>query len=219
MNNKFFDAAKEKQDRIINAALQVFAVNGYRHASTDEIVRIAGISKGLLFHYFGSKLGLYSFLYDYSTKFMRLELSRDTEGIQTDYFTLKRGVETARMRVYRKYPYMRRFLDGAEREDCEEAMEAVEALRMEYGEWMRALMERADYRVLERKADLVRAVKAIDYTLEGVTEEYSLRPDYTPEGLYEEIMACLDMFERLLAPDEAGKRAEEKMEEQAEQPG
>lgn len=52
MNNKFFDAAKEKQDRIINAALQVFAVNGYRHASTDEIVRIAGISKGLLFHYF-----------------------------------------------------------------------------------------------------------------------------------------------------------------------
>ena len=61
MNNKFFDAAKEKQDRIINAALQVFAVNGYRHASTDEIVRIAGISKGLLFHYFGSKLGLYSF--------------------------------------------------------------------------------------------------------------------------------------------------------------
>ena len=98
-------------------------------------------------------------------------------------------------------------------------MEAVGALRMEYGEWMRALMERADYRVLERKADLVRAVKAIDYTLEGVTEEYSLRPDYTPEGLYEEIMACLDMFERLLAPDEAGKRAEEKMEEQAEQPG
>ena len=54
MNNKFFDLKKEKQDRIINAALSVFAKNGYAHASTDEIVREASISNGLLFHYFVS---------------------------------------------------------------------------------------------------------------------------------------------------------------------
>ena len=51
MNEKFFDLKKEKQDRMINAALKVFALNGYRHASTDDIVREAAISKGLLFHY------------------------------------------------------------------------------------------------------------------------------------------------------------------------
>ena len=39
MNHKFFDVSKEKQDRIINAALLVFAQNGYRHAGTDEVVR------------------------------------------------------------------------------------------------------------------------------------------------------------------------------------
>ena len=50
MNEKFFDLKKEKQDRMINAALKVFALNGYRHASTDDIVREAAISKGLLFH-------------------------------------------------------------------------------------------------------------------------------------------------------------------------
>ena len=43
---------KEKQDRMINAALKVFAMNGYQKASTDDIVKEAGISKGLLFHYF-----------------------------------------------------------------------------------------------------------------------------------------------------------------------
>ena len=37
MNEKFFDLKKEKQDRMINAALKVFALNGYRHASTDDI--------------------------------------------------------------------------------------------------------------------------------------------------------------------------------------
>ena len=66
MNEKFFDLKKEKQDRMINAALKVFALKGYEHASTDDIVKEAGISKGLLFHYFISKLGLYSFIYDYS---------------------------------------------------------------------------------------------------------------------------------------------------------
>ena len=56
MNEKFFDLKKEKQDRMINAALKAFALSGYRHASTDDIVREAAISKGLLFHYFESKL-------------------------------------------------------------------------------------------------------------------------------------------------------------------
>ena len=79
MNQKFFDIPKEKQDRIINAALQVFSQNGYRHAGTDEVVRRAGISKGLLFHYFESKLGLYIFLYDYAVRYMLLELAGGTE--------------------------------------------------------------------------------------------------------------------------------------------
>ncbi len=59
MNSKFFDLKKEKQDRMINASLKIFALQGYRHASTDDIVKEAAISKGLLFHYFGSKLGVY----------------------------------------------------------------------------------------------------------------------------------------------------------------
>ena len=53
MNSKFFDIKKEKQDRIINAALKIFAMQGYRHGSTDDIVKEAAISKGLLFHYYG----------------------------------------------------------------------------------------------------------------------------------------------------------------------
>ncbi len=45
MNEKFFDLKKEKQDRMVNAALKVFAIHGYGHASTDDIVKEAGISK------------------------------------------------------------------------------------------------------------------------------------------------------------------------------
>ena len=51
MNEKFYDLKKEKQDRMINAGLRIFALNGYHHASTDEIVNIfyeEGIKEGVL---------------------------------------------------------------------------------------------------------------------------------------------------------------------------
>ena len=108
MNDKFFDLKQEKQDRMINASLKIFSRGGYRHASTDEIVKEAGISKGLLFHYFGSKLGLYGFLFDYSARFMLLELSREVKRSETDYFALTKQMEQARMQVMKLYPYMQR---------------------------------------------------------------------------------------------------------------
>ena len=90
MNPKFFDVKKEKQDAIINAALMVFAENGYRKASTDVIVKEAGISKGLLFHYFISKSGVYEFIYDYSVKYMMLELTNAVNKKETDFFAIQR---------------------------------------------------------------------------------------------------------------------------------
>ena len=65
MNERFFDLKKDRQDRIINGAMRIFTENGFRHASTDEMVAAASISKGLLFHYFKSKKGAYLFLYEY----------------------------------------------------------------------------------------------------------------------------------------------------------
>ena len=57
--------SEEKQQRILNAALKEFAQKGYKNASTNQIVKEADISKGLLFHYFKNKKQLFLFLYDY----------------------------------------------------------------------------------------------------------------------------------------------------------
>ena len=59
MNDKFFELKKEKQDRMINAALKVFAMQGYKHASTDDIVKEAGVSKGLLLKVSWACMSLY----------------------------------------------------------------------------------------------------------------------------------------------------------------
>ncbi len=51
---------KEKaKDRITEAALQVFARNGYHDATMDDIAERLGVSKGALYQYFKSKEDLY----------------------------------------------------------------------------------------------------------------------------------------------------------------
>ena len=57
MEPAFEHLPREKQLRILNAAMKVFARNDYRHASTDDIAAQAGISKGLLFYYYYNKFG------------------------------------------------------------------------------------------------------------------------------------------------------------------
>ena len=63
--HKFMTMEEEKRQRVINSALKEFS-KGYTAANTDDIVKEAGISKGLLFHYFGSKRGLFLFLIKYT---------------------------------------------------------------------------------------------------------------------------------------------------------
>ena len=49
----------EREQRMLDAAGRAFARDGYHAASMDEIARAAGISKPMLYNYFGSKEGLY----------------------------------------------------------------------------------------------------------------------------------------------------------------
>ena len=65
MNDKLLKLSEEKRQKIINAALEEFAVQGYNKASTDVIVSKAEISKGSLFNYFENKLNLYIYVVQY----------------------------------------------------------------------------------------------------------------------------------------------------------
>lgn len=60
--DKFSQLPKEKQVRIIDAVYDEFINHGYYSASTNRIIKSADISKGSLFHYFGSKEALYLYM-------------------------------------------------------------------------------------------------------------------------------------------------------------
>ena len=48
----------EKQERILKAALKLFAEQGYDSTSTSKVAKEAGVSEGLIFRHFSNKEGL-----------------------------------------------------------------------------------------------------------------------------------------------------------------
>ena len=52
------------RDRILGAALDVFAGKGYHRASVDDIVRASGTSKGAVYHHFPNKEAVFLALVD-----------------------------------------------------------------------------------------------------------------------------------------------------------
>ena len=198
MNSKFFDLKKEKQDRMINAALKIFALRGYRHASTDDIVKDAAISKGLLFHYFESKLGVYNFVYDYSVRYMNLELRSNVDPNEKDLFEILKQIERARMQAMRGYPYMQQFLNRSMSEDVSEALLAVEEKRSALAQTVSAIDRQADYQLLPPGIDGEKLRKMLDFTIKGLMTERFLNESFQPEMLYTEVCDYLDMMKRIV---------------------
>ena len=198
MNEKFFDLKTEKQDRMINASLKIFAMNGYQYASTDEIVKEAGISKGLLFHYFGSKLGLYTFLADYCLRFIKMELSNSLNEKETDYFVILKEIEAAKLSALKKFPYLQQYLSTLEKETDNDAAKATSEQRANLASIFQDIMKRADFSKFRSEADAKRVTKMMDMMLKSLMLDEMKSGTFKPEHYHSEALKYIDMVGKLV---------------------
>ena len=199
MNEKFYSLKKEKQDKMLNGAMQIFALYGYRHASTDEMVRVSGVSKGLWFHYFESKAGLYAFVASYGLKYAMIELSMRTVRPGADYFALRYEVEEGKMRMLDKYPYLPLFLDSIAREDDEEVVEMIKEPREKYAEQLQQLLLQADYAPLKAHDDYLLLIDMLNYTLEALLANGYRSPVFSKERYLTEVQKHIQALKKLIA--------------------
>ena len=171
MNEKFFDLKKEKQDRMINGAMKVFALNGFARASTDEMVKEAGVSKGLWFHYFDNKIGLYTFVVDYAIKYVNMEMNAGFSAESNDFFDTTLAIEKVKMSVRRSYPYVPLFLTSLDKETNEEALEAVGEYIALYRERIRSIYEQVDRSEFAPFVDERIFDMTVAFTMKGILEE------------------------------------------------
>jgi len=111
-SHKIMAMDPEKRDRVINAAMNEFT-KGYKSACTDTIVREAGISKGLLFHYFGTKEGLYGFILKNACEMIYNEYLSLIQLEQSDVIEKLWQMTLLKMDLSYKHPALLDFLTKA----------------------------------------------------------------------------------------------------------
>lgn len=119
MNEKFLKLPLEKQKKITDAAIQVFAENEYKYASTDKMAMLAGISKGLLFYYFKNKRSLYLYLYDHMIEKVVQLLEETHFKEEHDFFALFELSIRVKSSLMKENPYIHGFLLKARYEENE----------------------------------------------------------------------------------------------------
>jgi AcrR family transcriptional regulator len=200
--HKIMQMEPEKRDRIINAALAVFR-HGYEHTSTDDIVREAGISKGLLYHYFGTKEGLYDFLVSYALDLMGREYYSLLNHGQRDVLELLRQSLLLKMDLSYKYPALFDFMGSAYAEG-----DFTKLFRSTQADMVGKLYANADLSLFREDVDAQKAISVIQWSLTGYSNSHMCKDksiaDYQAqyETYLKEIDEYFDLFRKIFYKEE-----------------
>lgn len=122
---EFFRLRADKQQHIVDAALTVFGQNTYRKASMNDIATTAGISKAMVFYYFGSKKSLYLYLARLCGELFTKAYEEQFDPTVTDLFDRIRILAEIEMSVIRHHPSMWSFLSNLYRETDPEVADEI----------------------------------------------------------------------------------------------
>ena len=67
----------QKVERIMHASMTLFAKRGFTHTKTEDVAQEAGVSKGLIFHYYRNKAGLFLDTYRYAFDVIMAQFTPD----------------------------------------------------------------------------------------------------------------------------------------------
>lgn len=173
---KFENLDKEKQQRILEAAMKEFAENGYEQASTNRIVKEAGIGKGMLFYYFKSKKELYEYLLAYSMDIVVNEYFHLIDTNEADFVERLKQAAEVKMQVQTTYKHVFNFMGTFILKKEEELPPEVQKRYEELQAQGNALLyEGIDTSLFRKDIDTEKAFKLIRWSIEGYQQELLLK--------------------------------------------
>ncbi|MDR2589417.1 MAG: TetR/AcrR family transcriptional regulator [Oscillospiraceae bacterium] len=106
----FFTLRAEKQNHIIDAALSEFGRNGYKKTSIADIAKHAGIAKGMITYYFGSKKNLYMYLAELCFNTVNNTMEERFDPFINDFFDKMKMMADIKVTAMKKHPAVYSFL-------------------------------------------------------------------------------------------------------------
>ena len=194
MYKHFRNLTEEKKKRILDACVEEFAAKGYEGASTNEIVTKAGISKGILFHYFGSKRNLFLYVIDYVMEYTNRKFYSGIDELPKDL--IERVMYRGRLKLQVAYeePFIYELLYKA---FVNTPTELKDELRQKYEGIFQLETERffngVDTAGFRSDIDPRKVFEAIMLFAEGMYRKYLAQFKNVPAGV---ALKCMDKYMR-----------------------
>lgn len=198
MKDLLINVEVEKRDQIINSAMKEFCTNTFQKASTNNIVADAGISKGLLFHYFGNKKNLYKYLEYFSIKVITEGIINEIDWNQKDIFLRLKEVSMIKFNIFQKYPYLTDFTFMLFKDKtAEEIMHINPDFPLEL--YSQIYTHNIDYSLFKEDVDTQKAIEIIRWTIEKSGDELRKRIEnedmtFDYKKVEQEIYTYIDML-------------------------
>jgi hypothetical protein len=170
MNEIFKNIDEEKRDRVINSALEEFSKSGFDKASTNVIVKNAGISKGSLFHYFQNKQELYEKLEEFMIETATHAVKNNINWTETDFFERMKQIVMSKGEVMHQYPYIYDFISMVmESKSIAEMRKKTEKVSPDLQN--KVYTHNIDFSKFKEGLDMEKTMNIIRWTLEKFSEE------------------------------------------------
>ena len=196
----FFKIRAEKQEHIVNAAFRVFGRQGFRKASIGDIAQEAGITKGMITYYFGSKKTLYMYLVEVSqSRLVKAMQQQLADSPVTDFFERLKIATDVQVAAVKEHPALISFQNSVYYEtDPVVAPELTEMLTAEHMRCDKILLEGSDLSTIQPAANSALITKFVMWATDGFFEQlYYLAEDAKNiNSLVSEFYQCIDLIKK-----------------------
>ena len=173
MYNNFENLNEGKMKNILDACIHEFADKGYDKASTNTIIKEAGISKGILFHYFKSKKNLFFYIIDHCIQKLLEEYKKYPLTETRDIFQRLSELGVIKLKIAQTHPdLIRLFMEALEKAPQEMRSEIEKKYIQVSKEFMPMFFEDVDYSKFRRDVEPSKAIEIIMLFLGALGEKY-----------------------------------------------
>lgn len=191
MYSNFENLSEEKKKTILDACIHELAEKGYEQASTNTIVKEAGISKGILFHYFKNKRGLFLYVVDYCFRTLVEEYNQYPLQETRDIFQRLSEVGVIKLKLTHENPEMSKIIMEALVNSQEDIRSEIESkYRQLSNEYMSAFFQEIDNSKFRSGVNPAKAIEILMLFLKALGDKYVM--NY--QGKEQELLQSYDQL-------------------------
>ncbi len=179
--------APEKEQAMIAASLKLFGNKGFAATKMEDLAKEAGVSKGLLFHYFGNKTNLYLATYEHARQFFYQHIDPEAWSAANDFSemveqSMRRKLE---LQIHNPLEFNFLFRSLSELQQLPEGIKSQLAVKMqeEYQVTLQLItpvLDRMEIAAPYTREDVLRVLYfVVQGETEAIQREMSQHPEWT----------------------------------------